>query len=60
MKTQWLDDFVKWFFNASPFWVDERKIWKPSADCEYGDRREHRRDDNDSRRSQRMTRSSRS
>jgi len=46
-RMRWLSGFVKWFFNASPFWVDERKIWKPSADCEYGDRREHRRDDNE-------------
>jgi len=59
MKNQWLGDFVKWFFNASPFWVDERKIWKPTPDLDYDDRREHRRDDAESRRSNRTTRSSR-
>ena len=25
-RARWFDDFVKWFFNASPMWVDERKI----------------------------------
>jgi len=44
MKTQWLDDFVRWFFNASPFWVDERKIWRPTSGMDCGERREHRRD----------------
>jgi hypothetical protein len=24
ISAQWLDDFVKWFFNASPLWVDPR------------------------------------
>ena len=24
-RTGWLDRFVKWFFNASPLWVDERE-----------------------------------
>jgi hypothetical protein len=23
-RNTWLDGFVKWFFNASPVWVDER------------------------------------
>jgi len=59
MKTSWLDDFVKWFFNASPMWVDERKIWKPT-DLELADRRSHSRDTTEARRSSRNTRSSRS
>ena len=59
MKTGWLDDFVKWFFNASPMWVDERKIWKPT-DLEFGDRRSHPRDGTEGRGSNRNTRSSRS
>ena len=25
MSARWLDGFVKWFFNASPLWVDERE-----------------------------------
>jgi hypothetical protein len=60
MKTQWLDDFVRWFFNASPFWVDERKIWRPGSELHCDERREHPRDGDSSHRSQRMTRSSRS
>ena len=60
MKTSWLDDFVKWFFNASPVWVDERKIWKPTPDLEYVDRRSQLRDPTEARRSNRNTRSSRS
>ena len=24
-RARWLDGFVKWFFNASPLWVDERE-----------------------------------
>jgi hypothetical protein len=24
-RSRWLDGFVKWFFNASPLWVDERQ-----------------------------------
>ena len=58
MKTSWLDDFVKWFFNASPQWVDERKIWKP--DLDFADRRNPPRDATEARRSNRNTRSSRS
>ena len=60
MKTSWLDDFVKWFFNASPMWVDERKIWKPTPDVEFADRRSQPRDPTEARRSNRNTRSSRS
>jgi hypothetical protein len=59
MKTGWLDDFVKWFFNASPMWVDERKIWKPT-DVDLVDRRSHSRDASEARRSNRHSRSSRS
>lgn len=25
-RSRWLDGFVKWFFNASPLWVDEREL----------------------------------
>ena len=25
-RASWLDGFVKWFFNASPVWVDEREV----------------------------------
>jgi len=25
-RASWLDGFVKWFFNASPAWVDEREL----------------------------------
>ena len=40
MKTSahWLDDFVKWFFNASPLWTDPRD----SADGGAGPAHEHR------------------
>lgn len=30
----WFDGFVKWFFNASPVWVDERRILKDSSDLQ--------------------------
>jgi hypothetical protein len=46
-RPQWLDDFVRWFFNASPVWVDERKLTNdgPSAPVEnrrtVADRRHH-------------------
>ena len=42
----WLDGFVKWFFNASPVWVDERDDARPTVDTSaprerrvHGDRR---------------------
>jgi len=42
----WLDGFVKWFFNASPVWVDERHGTLPPVDASvprerrvHGDRR---------------------
>ena len=42
----WLDGFVKWFFNASPVWVDERDDALPTVDTSlprerrvHGDRR---------------------
>ncbi len=60
MKTSRLDEFVKWFFNASPMWVDERKIWRPTPDFEFGDRRSQPRDTTEAHRSNRNTRSSRS
>jgi len=49
MKTRasWLDGFVKWFFNASPVWVDERDVVKePFQDVPrnrrvHADRRRH-------------------
>lgn len=25
-QMRWFDEFVRWFFNASPLWVDERKV----------------------------------
>jgi len=25
-RMRWLSGFVKWFFNASPLWVDERQV----------------------------------
>jgi hypothetical protein len=25
-RMRWLNSFVKWFFNASPLWVDEREV----------------------------------
>jgi hypothetical protein len=31
-RVGWLDDFVKWFFNASPGWEDGRSILKDSPD----------------------------
>jgi len=47
MKTHasWLDGFVKWFFNASPVWVDERDVVRepfkdvPRNRCVHADRR---------------------
>jgi hypothetical protein len=44
MKTRasWLDDFVKWFFNASPVWVDERDVVREPFDADVPrDRRGH-------------------
>lgn len=39
-RVGWLDDFVKWFFNASPVWVDERSILKDSPNLQVpADRR---------------------
>jgi hypothetical protein len=42
----WLDGFVKWFFNASPVWVDERDDARSPVDTHvqrerrvHGDRR---------------------
>lgn len=26
LRSRWLNGFVKWFFNASPLWVDEREL----------------------------------
>ena len=52
-RASWLDGFVKWFFNASPVWVDERDVarqpvephpFEPARPRErrvHGDRRRH-------------------
>jgi hypothetical protein len=47
-KGSWLDGFVKWFFNASPLWVDERTLpgdpFEPPVPRNrrvLGDRRRH-------------------
>lgn len=31
VRSGWFDDFVKWFFNASPVWVDERSMAREEA-----------------------------
>ena len=44
-QTGWFDDFLRWFFNASPFWVDERKILRtPSIPHRGVERRANPRD----------------
>ena len=30
VHNSWLDGFVKWFFNASPVWIDERDDARPA------------------------------
>jgi hypothetical protein len=47
-RNSWLDGFVKWFFNASPVWVEERDDTRPPVDASvlpdrrvHGDRRRH-------------------
>lgn len=51
IRSQWLDDFMKWFFNASPMWVDERQGLMDGVDNEPANRRslDDRRRDPDSR-----------
>ena len=50
ISSQWLDDFVKWFFNASPVWVDPRSSVDDVTSLSYN-RRVHgeRRRDADTR-----------
>jgi hypothetical protein len=60
MKTSRLDEFVKWFFNASPMWVDERKIWRPPPGLAFSDRRSQPRDPTEANLSNRNSRSNRS
>lgn len=31
IRSQWFGDFIKWFFNASPNWVDERTSSQKAA-----------------------------
>jgi hypothetical protein len=47
-RNTWLDGFVRWFFNASPVWVDEHDDARPAIDTStprerrvQGDRRRH-------------------
>jgi len=44
MKTRasWLDGFVKWFFNASPVWVDERDVAREPFETETAVPRDRR------------------
>lgn len=39
VRSQWLDDFMKWFFNASPMWVDERHAVMQGPHTELANRR---------------------
>ena len=39
-QVSWLDGFVKWFFNASPVWFDERRVaLEPGIPGQQVDRR---------------------
>jgi hypothetical protein len=39
VRSQWLDDFVKWFFNASPVWFDESAHSDDASGMQPADRR---------------------